>query len=396
MAAQKQLLQLLKRRGRRNLAAGDMVKLRSRVNSSEDGSDVQSLQEGYDGNSTSGGGSAGGGQESLNQPQQWQGAPIFEAVRAPKLEQWTTVAVKRFVKLWDEYVIRIGELPDGEQLRRSVKTCVKPQLRDSLAMFHFKKEPSDVSDEEFLAYCRDLAKEKEGTEELQHMKSAMQKALKCDMRLDVRTRITNMCTTQYKVLDDLGMLWYIKKYPKECVTMVVKALQPIHLRLHYKEHLESKAGKALKKDLVKFYDDLRVEAEKIEYSWSKDPNYRSFRLTGKCPAGSLQYDGDASGKRSGSNLESPNGPKQPKRSNGGGGRTPGAGSANPSLAGLPTASGKSGPRSVSCFHCKGAHRIAECPTASPTDKAAHAHKIKTRRSKRKGKAAAKVAAAEAE
>eukprot|EP00644_Phytophthora_capsici_P012183 jgi/Phyca11/119324/e_gw1.38.239.1 len=280
--------------------------------------------------------------------------PIFEVVKAPKLEVWSQAAITRFLRERKQYETQIAErcLTTGEvqeAAARSIRTTLAPGVLEHVAHYIIKKEVECVTDAMLLAEM----KRKVGKMVNDRVPdvSRLFAGLKMDLNeVDVEARIAGYFMAFDRLVEDNGLTGILGRG---------RALDEAgrqRMKMRCKLLLSHVTPEMLKVDLIRLVDlthrdakadDLVLHDLMIERA-TRQQQYHLMQSEMKHDSIARPKDASPASARSH--------PRAAKQS-----------SSIPS--GSRVAAGPRKPPRDGCLICKGPHWARDCPTATAEQKA---------------------------
>ena len=278
---------------------------------------------------------------------------------APKLEKASLAAKVQFLKDWEVYEddIEAHCRRTGDTVAR-VKETLKGSIKKNLLKFwcrnKWKIAFDNITDENILEKLESEVATLD-QDKIANIKPTFKKQLKIDLKeSDVEARVVEYFLLGQKITEDNGWTecFNTAKGKRKYCKILVKHLEPIELKELVEEQIEFHNQEAVD-DPDLLFDTVLSQAKIQNVSFLTQQKHRERKRkntvddqreqNSKKPKSFKPYNDPKGGKR----ISPPTGRKD---SNG---------------------KEKTDPFGKTCFHCKGNHKLKDCPTATTEDK----HKI---------------------
>ena len=294
--------------------------------------------------------------------------PIFEYVRAPRLDKWSQPALVVYIRERRQYedkvrerATAIGEATEGVLV--SVKASLKPSVLAHVAHYVLKQpDVSMVTDEDIVTAIMAEAGHMMN-DHVPDIAKMFKDAVSMDLKEpDIEARVLKYYMDFDRVVEDHGMGEVLGRQPptdaaghermKTRCKLLVQGLLPDMLRRDI-ERLLASTQRRLKTDDVGLFDLIVVQAKQQEHYYLLSTETKPMSGRGK------------------SDAKKPTKTDKPMRQ-------------------APQHVGKreSSPPKDGCLVCGGPHWLKECPTASDDQKADALRKLKERKGPRAMRAGA--------
>jgi hypothetical protein len=298
--------------------------------------------------------------------------PIFEFVKAPRLEGWSQSVVVKFLRDRKQYEAKIEErcAVTGEVKKNvtvSIKSSIETHVLDYVARRIMKRDKASITDTELLQKLQ----AKVATLVNDHVPDLDQlfaKELAMDLReSDISARIANYYIRFDKIVDDNGLQAMLGNEP------ATDDAGKHRMKLRCKFLLKHVAPEALRVELTRLVEVVTYRLAKTDDDVLHDLMVE--RALRQQQAHLIQQELKQDQART-INKKST---EAPAKGNGGSNK---GGKRNPSAGGAAGSKTPRDPPKTGCLICKGPHWAKDCPTATEEQKLDVARQLAEKRAQR--------------